>query len=53
MAMGIAVVVLNIIDELQIKDATSMLGIGLFCIGLSLISKHKDQDESKTLRKTK
>ena len=53
MAMGVAVVVLNIIDELQVKDAISMLGIGLFCIGLSLISKHKNQDEPKTLKKTK
>lgn len=53
MAMGVAVVVLNIIDELQVKDAVSMLGIGLFCIGLSLISKHKEQDEPKILKKTK
>lgn len=40
-AMGISVVVLNILDELKIKDSISMLGIGLFCIGLSLLSKQK------------
>lgn len=44
MAMGIAVIVSNIQGELQVKDAINMLGIGLFCIGLSLISKHKKQD---------
>ena len=39
-AMGIAVVVLNVLNELKTKDAVSMLGIGLFCLGLSLISKN-------------
>ena len=42
MSMGIAVVVSNILGELQIKDAVSMLGIGLFCISLSLISNNKN-----------
>lgn len=41
MAMGIAVVISNILGELQIKDSISMLGIGLFCISLSLISNKK------------
>lgn len=39
-AMGIAVVILNILNELNTKDAINMLGIGLFLLGLSLLSKH-------------
>lgn len=41
-ALGVAVVVLNMIDQLQVKEAISMLGIGMFCIGLSLISRNQD-----------
>jgi hypothetical protein len=36
MAMGIAVVVLNILGEVEPNNAISMLGIGLFSIGLSM-----------------
>lgn len=41
-ALGVAVVVLNMINQLQVKEAISMLGIGMFCIGLSLISRDQD-----------
>lgn len=36
-AMGIAVVVLSILDELKTQDAMVMLGIGLACAGISLL----------------
>lgn len=42
MAMGIAVVVLNILDELETKNAISMLGIGLFYICLAMFSKKEE-----------
>lgn len=34
LAMSIDVVVLSILDELKVRDAIIMLGIGLFCISL-------------------
>ena len=33
-AMGIAVVVLNILNEIDIKSSIIMLGIGLACVGI-------------------
>lgn len=33
-AMGIGVVVLNILDKIETKSSIIMLGIGMFCIGL-------------------
>ena len=33
-AMGIAVIVLNILNEISTKDSLIMLGIGLFCLSL-------------------
>ena len=41
MAMGIAVTVLTILNELDTKSAMVMLGIGLACAGLSLMSGKK------------
>ena len=41
-AMGIAVVVLNILNEISIKDSLIMLGIGLFCLSLSNLNKVKE-----------
>ena len=44
LAMGIAVVVLSFLDQIEIKNAVSMLGIGLVCLALSQFSnKNKDQ----------
>jgi len=40
-AMGIGVVVLNILNELEMKDAITMIGIGLFSLSLSTIIKKK------------
>ena len=41
MAMGIAVTVLTILDELPAKSCTLMLGIGLACAGISLMNHKK------------
>ena len=41
MAMGIAVTVLTILNELDIKSGMIMLGIGLACVGISLMSEKK------------
>ena len=37
LAMGVAVVVTSILNELSIQSGFTMLGIGLFCIGLYLL----------------
>ena len=41
MAMGVAVVVLSILDVLDTKNAMIMLGIGLACVGISMMSDKK------------
>ena len=38
-AMGVAVVVLSIVTDLEENTAISLLGIGLTCSGLALMSK--------------
>ena len=38
-AMGVAVVVLSIVTDLEENTAISLLGIGLTCAGLALMSK--------------
>lgn len=46
-AMGIAVVVLNILTELQISAAITMLGIGLACISISLLPNNRENNRKK------
>ena len=41
-AMGVAVVVISNLGELQVETAVTMLGIGLACVGVYLLSK-KDE----------
>ena len=41
MAMGIAVTVLTILNDLDMKSGMIMLGIGLACVGISLMSEKK------------
>ena len=50
-AMGVAVVVLNVLEELQINDAITMLGIGLACISISLLQNEKEESKKLTLKK--
>lgn len=42
LAMGIAVVVLSFINELETRSAVSMLGIGLACLALVQFSQKND-----------
>lgn len=39
LGMGVSVSVLSQLNQIQIKDAISMLGIGLSCLGIVVISK--------------
>ena len=41
MAMGIAVTVLTVLNALDAKSGMIMLGIGLACVGMSLMSDKK------------
>lgn len=41
LAMGVAVVVLSIMDELPIQSGFIMLGIGIFCAGMALLGEKK------------
>lgn len=41
MAMGIAVTVLSLLGELPIQSGMIMLGIGLACVGISLLNNKK------------
>lgn len=41
MAMGIAVTVLTVLNALDAQSATVMLGIGLACAGIALMSEKK------------
>jgi transcriptional regulator with XRE-family HTH domain len=43
LAMGIAVIVLSILKEIDMYSGFTMLGIGLACAGISLLQK-KDND---------
>ena len=42
-AMGIGVVVLNILDKIETKSSIIMLGIGVFCIGLYLLDSNEKE----------
>ena len=39
LAMGIAVVVLNILDKIDTKSSVIMLGVGIACIGIYLLDE--------------
>ena len=41
MAMGVAVTVLTILNELDVKSGMVMLGFGLSCVGISLMNEKK------------
>ena len=41
MAMGVAVTVLTVLNALDVKSGMVMLGIGLACVGISLMSEKK------------
>jgi len=39
LAMGVAVVVLNVMDAASIETSVVLLGIGLLCIGIDALQK--------------
>ena len=43
-AMGIAVVVLNILDSIETKSSIIMLGIGLVCLAMYLMDNNEKND---------
>ena len=43
LAMGIAVVVLSVLDKIEMKSAISMLGIGLACLAITQFSEGKKE----------
>ena len=43
-AMGIAVVVLNVLEKVDIKSSLVMLGIGLTSIGIYLLDKNESKE---------
>ena len=48
MAMGIAVVVLSVLNELETQSAIIMLGIGLACLGLGSLSSDEKEEQSNS-----
>lgn len=42
LSMGIAVVVLSLLEELEIENALRMLGLGLACLAISQFSQSKE-----------
>ena len=43
-AMGIAVVVLNVLEKVDVKSSLVMLGIGLTSIGIYLLDKNESEE---------
>lgn len=41
--MGIAVVVLSVLDKIEMKSAISMLGIGLACLAITQVSEGRKE----------
>ena len=46
LAMGVAVVVLSFINEIETKNAIGMLGLGLACLAISQFSSNKTNTKS-------
>ena len=47
LAMGIAVIVLNILDQVDIKTSVIMLGIGLFCLSIYLLDGNENKNQNQ------
>ena len=47
LAMSIAVIVLNVLDQSTPKDTAAMLGLGLLCLSLSTVIKVSTDGHSK------
>ncbi len=44
LAMGIAVVVLNILNQIDVKSSIIMLGVGIVCISIYLLDNSESQN---------
>lgn len=51
LAMGVSVAVLNIMNQLSVKDSIIMLSTGLACLGISSISNEKIEEKKLIKRK--
>lgn len=51
LAMGVSVAVLNIMNQLSVRDSIIMLSIGLACLGISSISNEKSEEKKLIKRK--
>lgn len=49
--MGVSVAVLNIMNQLSVRDSIIMLSIGLACLGISSISNEKSEEKKLIKRK--
>ena len=51
LAMGVSVAVLNIINQISVKDSIIMLSAGLVCFGILSLSNEKNQSRKNTNNK--
>ena len=51
LAMGIAVVVLNILNQIDVKSSIIMLGIGIVCISIYLLDNKRNNSKSIDVRR--
>ena len=51
LAMGIAVVVLNILNQIDVKSSIIMLGIGIVCISIYLLDNKENNSKSIDVRR--
>ena len=51
LAMGVSVAVLNIINQISVKDSIIMLSAGLVCFGILSLSNEKKQSRKNTTNK--
>lgn len=45
LAMGISVVILNILNQIEVKSSLIMLGIGIVCISIYLLSNKENDNQ--------
>ena len=50
LAMGVSVALLNIMNQLSVRDSIIMLSLGLACLGISSLSNEKSE-EKKLIKK--
>lgn len=48
LAMGVAVVVLSCLGQMQANTSVVMLGMGLACAGIALLKRNDEEDAYRT-----